>query len=492
MFKRTLSLILCAVLALCCLAASAAAEAPIEITVAMNGTPTGWPASEDENFIQQQILEKTGVRFVMSPLDNYAQTLNLLVANDDAPDMFIVNADTMRTYAAQDMLLDLTPYKETGLKCIFDKFGDSVDTPYLYYNDRMYMIPTNDYQDNAYYTMYFRQDWADKLNLQAPTTVEGLFEFCSAIAAADLDQNGQKDTIGFTGWGINGLSAITAPYDVVLGNYVIIRDGKVTNSLLQPRMVEALEMCKKFFDEGLLDPDMFSSNSQVKAHVIACNTAVAAMPWSNILKAAYVAQYKEVNPEADYTWIGALSQGGDPCYGVAKYDKYAGDHAVINADVTDKELEAIFKVLEYMCTEEGMMLVYAGVENEHWTRNEDGSIALVPGADKLTNYTHMYQLLGRNDAFYLQVKFPEASEATAFGLATPRYIYYNTSVVLPDDFNLADMENYVKTQMLAFIKGERPISEYETFVQELNDNYAFADYMKLATEQLVEQGLANE
>ena len=139
-----------------------------------------------------------------------------------------------------------------------------------------------------------------------------------------------------------------------------------------------------------------------------------------------------------------------------------------------------------------MMLVYTGLENEHWTRNEDGSIALVPGSDKITNYTHMYQLLGRNDAFYLQVKFPEASEATAFGLATPRYIYYNTSVVLPDDFNLADMENYVKTQMLAFIKGERPISEYETFVQELNDNYAFADYMKLATEQLVEQGLANE
>ena len=205
MFKRTLSLILCAVLALCCLAASAAAEAPIEITVAMNGTPTGWPASEDENFIQQQILEKTGVRFVMSPLDNYAQTLNLLVANDDAPDMFIVNADTMRTYAAQDMLLDLTPYKETGLKCIFDKFGDSVDTPYLYYNDRMYMIPTNDYQDNAYYTMYFRQDWADKLNLQAPTTVEGLFDFCSAIAAADLDGNGQKDTIGFTGYGLQAL-----------------------------------------------------------------------------------------------------------------------------------------------------------------------------------------------------------------------------------------------------------------------------------------------
>lgn len=490
--KKLISLLLVAVMVLSFGLVNASAEEPVTIICYTNDNANNAPTDLKDDFVYQTILARTGVDFRVVYLDEYDTSLAARLMGGDDWHMFLCDADQMRTYAAQDMLLPLSSYTDM-LNTIYGSYGEDTNISDLYYDGEMYAIPAAKAISDYYLMLLVRNDWNEKYpDLKVPTTVDELYDYCHFLANNDPDGNGIKDTIGFTGWGINGLSAITAPYDVVLGNYVIIRDGKVTNSLLQPRMVEALEMCKKFFDEGLLDPDMFSSNSQVKAHVIACNTAVAAMPWSNILKAAYVAQYKEVNPEADYTWIGALSQGGDPCYGVAKYDKYAGDHAVINADVTDKELEAIFKVLEYMCTEEGMMLVYAGVENEHWTRNEDGSIALVPGADKLTNYTHMYQLLGRNDAFYLQVKFPEASEATAFGLATPRYIYYNTSVVLPDDFNLADMENYVKTQMLAFIKGERPISEYETFVQELNDNYAFADYMKLATEQLVEQGLANE
>ena len=66
MFKRTLSLILCAVLALCCLAASAAAEAPIEITVAMNGTPTGWPASGSK-FLKRQAFGSSCPRWTTMP-----------------------------------------------------------------------------------------------------------------------------------------------------------------------------------------------------------------------------------------------------------------------------------------------------------------------------------------------------------------------------------------------------------------------------------------
>lgn len=493
MFKRTLSLILCAVLALCCLAASAAAEAPIEITVAMNGTPTGWPASEDENFIQQQILEKTGVRFVMSPLDNYAQTLNLLVANDDAPDMFIVNADTMRTYAAQDMLLDLTPYKETGLKCIFDKFGDSVDTPYLYYNDRMYMIPTNDYQDNAYYTMYFRQDWADKLNLQAPTTVEGLFEFCSAIAAADLDQNGQKDTIGFTGYGLQALDAIANAYDAGLGNYVIVRDNKVTSSLLQPGMKDALTMIRKFFEAGLVDPDILGAKSEIKAHTLSGNFSVSVMKWSDISKAAYLTQAHEINPDLVYGWCGPMAseiEGAESVYGILDYNRNTRDKYVINANVSEEKLEAIFKVLQYLCTDEGSMMVYVGLEGDHWQRNADNSITMTERGKTETLYAYKYQILGREEAAYLALKFPEAADVVAYCLNTPRYIIYNKSVEIPADFYLSDLENYVNMQLIAFVKGERPVAEYDQFIDELYKTYDFQRYLDICAEQLVALGYA--
>ncbi len=46
--------------------------------------------------------------------------------------------------------------------------------------------------------------------------------------------------------------------------------------------------------------------------------------------------------------------------------------------------------------------------------------------------------------------------------------------------------------MIAVVMGERAISEYDAFIKELKDSYGFDEYMKICTEQLVEQKLANE
>ena len=65
MFKRTLSLILCAVLALCCLAASAAAEAPIEITVA--GLHPRMRISSSSKFLKRQAFGSSCPRWTTMP-----------------------------------------------------------------------------------------------------------------------------------------------------------------------------------------------------------------------------------------------------------------------------------------------------------------------------------------------------------------------------------------------------------------------------------------
>ncbi len=56
------------------------------------------------------------------------------------------------------------------------------------------------------------------------------------------------------------------------------------------------------------------------------------------------------------------------------------------------------------------------------------------------------------------------------------------------------MEDYVKTQLIAFFKGDRELSEaeYGKFMDELYNIYDFQTYMDIATKQLVDQGLANE
>ena len=302
-----------------------------------------------------------------------------------------------------------------------------------------------------------------------------------------------KDTIGFTGYGLQALDAIANAYDAGLGNYVIVRDNKVTSSLLQPGMKDALTMIRKFFEAGLVDPDILGAKSEIKAHTLSGNFGVSVMKWSDISKAAYLTQAHEINPDLVYGWCGPMAseiEGAESVYGILDYNRNTRDKYVINANVSEEKLEAIFKVLQYLCTDEGSMMVYVGLEGDHWQRNADNSITMTERGKTETLYAYKYQILGREEAAYLALKFPEASDVVAYCLNTPRYIIYNKSVEIPTDFYLSDLENYVNMQLIAFVKGERPVAEYDQFIDELYKTYDFQRYLDICAEQLVALGYA--
>ena len=168
---------------------------------------------------------------------------------------------------------------------------------------------------------------------------------------------------------------------------------------------------------------------------------------------------------------------------------------VVSADISEEKYEALLKVLDYMTTEEGEMLVYMGLESRHWQKDANGEITQIAENAAETNYTHEYQWMGRNDAHYLALKFPEAAASVEWGLRYNPLEYFNSSVVIdPDDYDLPTMEDYVKTQLIAFFKGERELSEaeYAKFLDELYNIYDFQTYMDIATKQLVDLGLATE
>ena len=490
--KRIVTLML-AVMMVLSMATFAQAEEPIRIVCYTNTNAGGFPADLESNYVYQQILDRTGVAFEMIYLDEYEVSLNARIFGGDTWHMASMKtAADLVTYADQEVLLDLTPYAEE-LKVIYEKYGYDTDIPSLYHNGVQYGIPAAKAISDYYYLILVRDDINKKYNLTTPTTVPELYDYCVALKAIDVNEDGADNTIPFTGWtGNHGFGAITTPFGVFLGNKVILdAEGKASNTLLAPRMKEALEWVKKFWDAGLVDAEVFTTNTNVKANVVACNVGVAAMPWSNILKAKYVADYKAVKPDAEYTWIGALSdgQGGDPVYAIAENEKFTGEKFAINADCTEEEIAAIWKVLHYFCTDEGMMLSYQGQENVHWVYDENGDVRPTDkSAD--ANFVHAYQILGRYDAFYLKAKFPEAQEAVAFGLATPKLIVYNGNIVCPEDYNLADLDAYVKEQLIMFIKGERALEEYDAFIQELYDAYDFQTWLDICEEQLQAQGLA--
>jgi putative aldouronate transport system substrate-binding protein len=495
--KRIISLLLmlAMLLSMVAVTVTAVADEPVTLYCVTGKHAGGIPASRDDDFVYTTILDRTGVAVILDDLQDYENALGNRISANDIPDLMYVEPDMAQSLASQGLLRDLSDMKETETwQHILATYGEDIDIPSNYYGDEMICIPAAMALGDYYYEIYTRADWNEKYGLKNPTTIDELYDYCKWIMENDPDGNGIADTVGFTCWGLTGLCAITAPYDVAFGNYLLIRDGKVTNTLLQPRMLEALETVKKFYTEGLIDPGMFS-NSESKATTVSGKVGVVAMPWSNMDKAKYTKDYKQVTPEAQYLPIEAFDAGEGPRYTLAKHDIYVGQKMVVNADLSDEKFEALLKVLDYMTTEEGEMLVYMGLEGRHWQRNEAGEISAIAENATETNYTHEYQWMGRNDARYLALKFPEAAHSVEWGLRYNPLEYFNSSVVIdPDEYDLLTMEDYVKTQLIAFFKGDRPLSadEYAKFLDELYNIYDFQTYMDIATKQLVDLGLATE
>jgi putative aldouronate transport system substrate-binding protein len=103
-------------------------------------------------------------------------------------------------------------------------------------------------------------------------------------------------------------------------------------------------------------------------------------------------------------------------------------------------------------------------------------------------YSHLYQLLGRDEMTYLRTKFPDAEPYYRFAIEQPRLKVYDAFVELPQDFNAADANRYIMEETFKFIYDKRPLVEYDDFVATLEKTYQYKRYLEAAEKQLREQG----
>ena len=486
--KKLVSLLLVAMMALSFIPAMA--DEPVEIVVACKSLGNGWPADLEDDFVYQKILEETGVAWKLILIDDYFAAMGQRIVGDDLPDVIYYSDSYLKTYADEEVLLCLDPYVEKELAPVMAWLGETNLIPYQV-NGELYGLPKLHDGNKSQYNIQIRKDWLDNLGLAVPTTIEELYNVACKFITDDPDGNGAADTYGITGGkGLPLFHAISCAFDTALGNYILIRDGKVTNALLQPGMKNALEWCLKFTQtENMVDPDVLTTTGNNIA--IAGSVGVHVNSWPGMFKQYAQDNIAAVNPNAKWIPAGPLHNemgGEDVMYPINNVG--GGDGWALCADLADDEekLQAVFKVLNYFVTEEGSNLIQYGLEGEHWVKNpETGRISMTENG-AAANYISTYQIFSRIELEYLQVKFPEAEIAFTNSMTKGVLEYYNSLVVEPDGMYLADMESYIKTQMLAFIYGERPLDEYDAFIKELNDNYMFAEYMEAAADQLISFG----
>ncbi len=109
-------------------------------------------------------------------------------------------------------------------------------------------------RDIGRYGLSYRQDWAEKLGIEEPKTVEDVYNMLYAFTYNDPDGNGKNDTYGME------MTSYTGPFDIVqtwfgVGNGWIEQDGQLIPVHQQAEYKEALDWLRKVYQDGLMPAD---------------------------------------------------------------------------------------------------------------------------------------------------------------------------------------------------------------------------------------------
>ena len=161
---------------------------------------------------------------------------------------------------------DLRPYYDQyaseQLKHSIDAVGDgALDSVTLDGGMKAYPYGRPNIHDYKY--MFMREDWLEKVGMEAPTTIEELVAVMEAFVTKDPDGNGLDDTFGMAAE--NSLWYHFAPIFWAYGAYPSINernnmwlkadDGTLVNGRIQPEVKEALRALQDMYNRGLFDPE---------------------------------------------------------------------------------------------------------------------------------------------------------------------------------------------------------------------------------------------
>ncbi len=265
MKKAIISLVLAAVM-LFTMTAAVAETAPEYPDIEIWSNNNGYLAVEIGGPSYTYFKELTGVGMYQPYVEwnggtTYQEQLNLRIAANEMPDLFIpvngMETELIKAGAILD-LTDLLPEKAPHLyEAIPEAVWDIVRANDPTGEGRIYYVPS--VLTFARSGGIIRQDWLDNLNMSMPTTQEEFVEVLRAFKTKDPNGNGEADEIP------TGGRAEARWMDYLFSMYGVaswegypqwdLYDGELTYSAVTPNMKAALEWIASLYAEGLLDPE---------------------------------------------------------------------------------------------------------------------------------------------------------------------------------------------------------------------------------------------
>ena len=243
-------------------------------------------------------------KWVATDADSNNAKWGAAIASGDLPDAAVVSDVVYKQLQDAGLIADMTDLYEAESSALYK----SLNTPDILGNlttgGRLYglPIPGNKYIGNA--VLFVRSDWLEKLNLEAPKTIDDVIAVARAFKEAKL---GGEDTIGLMfadGSAVNDgrLQGFMNGYGAYRNIWVDV-DGKLAWSNTLPEMREALLALQALYAEGLINEDFAVTNGTVAQEYVASGKCGIFYSTDYAVTMSMEAAV-ELDPEADYICVG--------------------------------------------------------------------------------------------------------------------------------------------------------------------------------------------
>ncbi len=326
--------------------------------------------------------------------------------------------------------------------------------------------------------LVLRQDWLDELGLETPETYDDLYN----VLVAFRDELNVPSPYWCNPSGI--VSEIMAGYGITNTFYVV--DGEVHFGFYEEAFGDFLTMMNQWYAEGLIYQDFYSQSSdqQFPENSLVNNGEVGV--WYNSLNETLSYDTTTSGDEDFYimaTYMPVLNAGETSHFSsvFSKVDTTGGHF--ISTSCEDPVLAVQW--CDYWYSEEGGLLANYGVQGLSWDYDENGDPAfndvVLNNPEGLTfdiaisiyaqfNGGGYYIDNTKTDANYSdqQLQIREIwSTRNDNAYVYPSYAALNTEESEEISKLMSDMETYYDEQILKFIIGAKPMSEFNDYLETL-------------------------
>ncbi|MCM3781861.1 extracellular solute-binding protein [Neobacillus mesonae] len=329
---------------------------------------------------EKQTNSKLDIEWV--PSGDLDTKLDLLLASGDLPEVVAYQnpiRPTLISAIKNGAFWDLKPF-----------LGDFSEYPnlknnlapdafkYLSVDEGIYAVPrTRSRVDGG---LKIREDWLKKLNIPTPTTFDEYKEALKKMVDADMDGNGQKDTVGLL-YVNNPPASLQAGFGVYNPTYD--DNGGLMSPGLTPQYVEMIEWVHGLYADGLMSKEYAVMKESQAEELFKTNRAASyGRPiwwdheWEQAMK-------KSGQPDAKILNVTLTGPNGD--YGVGLETGVAGGF-YISKKVPEEKVKQLLKYFDQSASEEISELAYYGIKDLHYTE-VDGQKVLTEQGIKEVNTT---------------------------------------------------------------------------------------------------------